>query len=202
MNLMQVTASSSGPPETGVDEARLVQRARQSPQAFADLYDQHMVSVYRYILARVGDVQDAEDLTSQTFLEAFEHLGSYRGTGAFRAWLLRIARNKAADHFRRRRPQVELVEEADWVNQWSQETKDSVETSTENSLQMALIARKLRTLSPDRAEAVSLRIFGGLEVADIARTMNKPEPAVRMLLHRGVRDLQSQLDPTASEKAL
>jgi RNA polymerase sigma-70 factor (ECF subfamily) len=198
MNRTQVTASAREAPE----ESALVQRARQSPQAFAELYDQHMTSVYRYLLAKVGDVQDAEDLTSQTFMEALEHLGSYRGEGVFRAWLLRIARNKAADHFRRRRPLVALEEEADWVVDRSSETADSVETSAENHLQMALVARKLSTLSPDRAEAVALRIFGNLEVTDIARTMKKPEPAVRMLLHRGVRDLQAQLNPTPVEKAL
>ncbi|HUM72298.1 MAG TPA: sigma factor-like helix-turn-helix DNA-binding protein [Chloroflexota bacterium] len=61
---------------------------------------------------------------------------------------------------------------------------------------MELVARKLQTIAPDRAEAISLRLIAGLEVAEVARLMDKNEPAVRMLLHRGLRDLQAQLYPT------
>ncbi len=197
-NLMRVMADQPAAPGSS-DDGWLVRQARQSPQEFALLYDRHMTSVYRYLLARVGDVHDAEDLTSQTFLEAFEHLDSYRGTGAFRAWLLRIARNKVIDHYRRRRPQVSLSEETEWIVDAGEASSESMEAIVEHSVQMAQVARKLRTLSPDRAEAVALRIFGGLEVTEVAQTLGKPEPAVRMLLHRGVRDLQAQLNIAAQE---
>jgi RNA polymerase sigma-70 factor (ECF subfamily) len=56
------------------------------------------------------------------------------------------------------------------------------------------VARKLKTISPDRAEALSLRLFGGLDLAEIAQMMNKKETAVRMLVFRGLRDLQAQLE--------
>ena len=68
--------------------------------------------------------------------------------------------------------------------------------AAENALAVAHVLRQLRTLSPDRAEVVSLRLFAGLEVSEISLALRKPETAVRMLLHRGLRDLQTRM-PTA-----
>ena len=62
-------------------------------------------------------------------------------------------------------------------------------------LQIEAVTQKLQTLSPDRAEVISLRLFGGLDIPEIARLMRKQEPAVRMLLHRGLQDLQTRLNP-------
>ncbi len=57
------------------------------------------------------------------------------------------------------------------------------------------VASKLKTLAPDRAEVLSLRLFGGLEVAEIAQLLGKSEASVRMLVYRGLRDLKDQLNP-------
>ena len=70
-------------PKTGypaLDDARLAQQARTDPQAFAELYRRHIRSIYRYHLAHTGDIKDAEDLTSQTFMAALEGIRSFRGT--------------------------------------------------------------------------------------------------------------------------
>lgn len=181
--------------DTTPDDQALVEQARTSPAAFAVLYDRHLTGVYRYLLAKVGSVEDAEDLTAQTFLEALEQLPRYRGTGVFRAWLFRIARNKSVDHFRRRRPTVALVDDGPWRD----DSAESPDDAADRALTLDFVARKLSTLAPDRADALSLRLFAGLEVSEIAQTLNKPEPAVRMLIHRGIRDLQSRLPATLQE---
>lgn len=178
-----------------LDEVSLIQQAQRSPTAFAELYHRHLDSVYRYLLARVGNVQDAEDLTSQTFLAALEQLAAYRGSGAFRAWLLRIARNKAVDHYRRH-PAMAAEEALENVR----DAAEAPDDAAHQALQIAAISAKLRTLSPDRAEAISLRLFANLEIDEIAASLGKPESAVRMLIHRGIRDLQAQLSPAPQEK--
>lgn len=65
----------------------------------------------------------------------------------------------------------------------------------EQRLRLEQVTRALRGLSPDRAEALSLRVFGGLNTADVSRVMGKSEAAVRMLVHRAVRDLRERLAP-------
>jgi RNA polymerase sigma-70 factor, ECF subfamily len=192
--LMTMVAEPAGPATTIDEDRALVQKAARNPQAFADLYERHADRVYRYLLFRVGNRDDAQDLVSQTFLAALEQLPRYRGQGVFAAWLMGIARNKATDFFRQRRPEAELDESMD-IPDNNQNTDETVER------QMAIetIARKLKVLAPDRAEALSLRLFAGLEVPEIAQIMGRNENAVRVLVFRGLRDLQAQLGAGVSE---
>ncbi len=197
MKVMSTIIQTAPPP--GViqsDDEKLVQQARQTPAKFALLYDRHVTSVYRYLLTRVGNVHDAEDLTSQTFLDALESLQRYRGTGDFRAWLFRIARNKSIDHYRKHRRDVPLMENDDFID----EGTVAPDVAAERAMTLASVVRQMQTLSPDRAEVISLRLFAELEIREIAVTLNKSETAVRMLLHRGIRDLQNRNNPTTQEK--
>lgn len=196
IGMTTVIQTAPPPGALQLEDERLVQQARQTPSRFALLYDRHVTSVYRYLLARVGNEQDAEDLTSQTFLEALESLPRYRGTGDFRAWLFRIARNKSIDHYRKHRRDVSLLEDDDFTD----DSLESPDTAVDHTLALETVVRQLRTLSPDRAEVISLRLFAELEVKEIAVTLNKTETAVRMLLHRGIRDLQTRINPAAQEK--
>ena len=83
-------------------ERRLVRRATREPEAFRELYRAYFPRVHAYISYRVGRVQDAEDLTAETFLRAVEHLSRFRwrGEGSFAAWLFRIAHNLVANFYR------------------------------------------------------------------------------------------------------
>lgn len=180
---------------TADDDMVLVKRAQKDLATFSELYHRHVNRIYRYLLVRVGNEQDAQDLTSQTFLAAMENIGKYRGPQPFVAWLFGIARHKEADLFRRHRPEVVLetaVNMPDGIDQ---------EELVSRQLQLELVARKLQKIAPDRAEVLTLRLFGGLEVPEIAHMVSKNEAAVRMLVHRGLRDLQDQLNPGREAQA-
>jgi RNA polymerase sigma-70 factor, ECF subfamily len=183
-----VIGASSSPPVHMDEDLALVQQAQADQEAFAELYQRHATRVYRYLLARVGNVADAEDLTSQTFMAAMVGLPRYHGPMPFVAWLLGIARHKAADHFRARKPEQDLETAVFLPTDY-----DSLDDQVNRALQLETVTRKLQTIAPDRAEALTLRLFAGLEVAEIARVMEKNEAAVRMLVFRGLRDLQAQL---------
>ena len=193
---LTISALLTEAPATIEDDRALVQAARTDLRAFNGLYERHVTRVYRYLLVRVGNVADAEDLTSQTFLVAMENLDKYRGERPFLAWLFGIARHKVADKYRRQKPEVILETAGDLVD-----TQEAPDTLVSQKLQIEAVAQKLQTLSPDRAEAISLRLFGGLDIPEIARLMRRQEPAVRMLLHRGLQDLQTRLDPNQEATA-
>jgi RNA polymerase sigma-70 factor (ECF subfamily) len=182
---------TNSPPLSTLDDIALVQRAKKDMTQFSALYERYATQVYRYLLVRVGNVHDAQDLTSQTFMAAMKGLPSFQGQSPFPAWLLGIARNKAADLFRQRRPVSELDEAVETAG-----SGDDMDELIDRQMAVEKVARKLQTISPDRAEALSLRLFGGLEVGEIARIMDKQESAVRMLVFRGLRDLQAQLNVT------
>jgi RNA polymerase sigma-70 factor (ECF subfamily) len=191
MITIQMILAEQPPPAAAVteDDAVLVREAKRDLSAFASLYQRYADRVYRYLLVRVNNVHDAQDLTSQTFIAAMENLAKYRGTSPFIAWLLGIARHKAADQLRRNRPEL-VLEAANEVPDFH----DTIEIVSQH-LQIEQVASKMQLLSPDRAEALSLRLFGGLEVAEISRMMGKNEAAVRMLVYRGLQDLQDRLNP-------
>ncbi len=181
-------------PATIEDDRALVRAARADLRTFNELYERHVNRVYRYLLVRVGNVADAEDLTSQTFLVAMENLDKYRGERPFLAWLFGIARHKVADKYRKQKPELFLETAVDVVD--PQEDPDDL---VNQKLQIEAVAQKLQMLSPDRAEVITLRLFGGLDIPEIAHLMQKQEPAVRMLLHRGLQDLQTRLNPNREE---
>ena len=185
-----VTAVLAELPAIGEDDAELVRLAQQDLRKFNDLYERYVQRVYRYLLVRTGSVADAEDLTSQTFMAAMEHLHQYKGQRPFPAWLIGIAKNKTADFYRKRKPESEL----DTAVELTDPNDETPDETVGRQMQIETISRKLQAIAPDRAEALSLRLFGGLEIPEIARMMDKQEPAVRMLIHRGLKDLQAQLN--------
>ena len=146
------------------DDTALAYAARHDRAAFAELYRRHLNQVYYYLLARVGDIHEAQDLTAQTFLAALEHIGSYRGMGTFSAWLLVIARHKAYDDFRRRRPTLSLEAASELAA--LDPPLDRVVTA---QLRLEQVAQALPSLVPERAEALALRLFRGLSVPEVAQ---------------------------------
>lgn len=188
------TQHASGEADDAIEamsDEELVRRAQASPgdpAPFAELYRRHLPRVYRYLMARLGDQQAAQDACAQTFLAALEGVASYRGSGEFRAWLLTIAHNKAADIFRTRRALAPLDAAAELPS-----PAPSTEQQVVTRLQLEEALRAMRSLSPDRAEALALRIFGGMSIAEISAAMHKQEAAVKMLVYRALHDLRQRL---------
>ena len=169
------------------DEVSLARKAVTSAEAFSVLYRRHVRRVYRYHMAHTGNVRDAEDLTSQTFLAALEGIRSFRGSGSFVAWLMGIASKRRALFFRGGKLELPL-EAALHVP----DPDPSTDQAAFHHLQFESTWRALKQLSPERAEAVILRFFGGLTNAEAGRVLGKSESAVKMLISRGLQDLRER----------
>ena len=170
-----------------MDDAGLAQQARTDPQAFAELYRRHVRSIYRYHLAHTGNIKDAEDLTSQTFMAALEGIRSFRGTGPYITWLIGIASRKRALFFRGKKPEVSL-DAALHIPTPSLPT----DKAAARHLQMEQILGALRNISPECAEALILCFVSELSTAEAGLVLGKSEAAVRMLISRGLQDLRSR----------
>jgi len=170
-----------------MDETDLARQAISNAEAFTELYRRHVTRVYRYHMAHTGNVKDAEDLTSQTFMAALEGIRSFRGTGSFASWIMGIASRKRLMFFRVSRPEVPL-EAARHIPSPSLPT----DKEATKRLQMESVSRALKRISPDRAEVIILSYFGGLSNAETGRMLNKSEAAVKMLISRGLQDLRER----------
>ena len=170
-----------------MDETFLAQAARTDTEAFGELYRRHVTRVYRYHMAHTGNVKDAEDLTSQTFMAALEGITSFRGTGPFAAWIMGIASRKRALFFRGRKPEIPL-DSALHIPSPGLPTDKAASLR----LQVDSVARALRQISAERAEALILCYFSGLTSAEAAQVLGKSEAAVKMLVSRGLQDLRER----------
>ncbi len=181
-----ITAQTLDP---SLDDARLAAQARSNPEAFAELYRRHVLSIYRYHLAHTGNVRDAEDLTSQTFMAALEGIRSYRGTAPYITWLVGIASRKRLLFFRsnRNRPEIPLDAALDLPA-----SSLPTDRAAARRLRMNQIREALKSLSPDRAEALILCFFSGLSPRETGLVLGKSETAIRMLISRGLQDLRSR----------
>ena len=182
-----ITIMTEKTQSTPADELSLAREAAVNADAFAELYRRHVTRVYRYHAAHTGNVKDAEDLTSQTFMAALEGIRSYRGDAPFAAWLMGIASKKRFLFFRGRRPEVP-IKAALQIPSPSLPTDKAAFAR----LRIESISRALKQISADRAEALILRFFGELSMAETGRVLNKSEAAVKMLVSRGLQDLRER----------
>ncbi|MBI5962844.1 MAG: RNA polymerase sigma factor [Chloroflexi bacterium] len=182
-----ITIMTEQKQSTSADETSLAREAAVNADAFAELYRRHITRVYRYHAAHTGNVKDAEDLTSQTFMAALEGIRSYRGDAPFAAWLMGIASKKRFLFFRGRRPEVP-IEAALQIPSPSLPT----DKAAMSRLRIESISRALKQISAERAEALVLRFFGELSMAETGRVLNKSEAAVKMLVSRGLQDLRER----------
>ncbi|GGY05242.1 ECF subfamily RNA polymerase sigma factor, BldN family [Streptomyces djakartensis] len=192
-------ATTARRPAADSDSARmmdLVERAQAGEaDAFGRLYDQYSDTVYRYIYYRVGGKATAEDLTSETFLRALRRIGTFTWQGRdFGAWLVTIARNLVADHFKSSRFRLEVTT-GEMLD--ANEVERSPEDSVLESLSNAALLDAVRRLNPQQQECVTLRFLQGLSVAETARVMGKNEGAIKTLQYRAVRTLARLLPEDA-----
>ena len=191
MRLMQVAPDGLSQDE----ETALVKAALQDPAAFAGLYRRYVRPVYRYFYSRSGAAADAEDLTAQVFLEAFEGLRRYRPNGPFAAWLFTIARRRAIDALRRWR-QVSALDEQVQVSDASADPLDQAIRDEESDQ----LKQMLAGLKDADQELLRLRFAAGLGFGEMARVLKRSEAAVKMNLYRLLRRLESEMEQSHEQE--
>ena len=167
----------------------LVQGCQRGEASAAEgLYHLYADRIYRYLLARTGDVHTAEDLTGEAFARMIEHIGHFRlnherPAASFSAWLYRIAANLAADHHRRgSRHDDELLE----TMSAHEPTPSSV---TEQREAVAELSQALRQLTEEQRLVVIGKFAEGMSNREIADILGKSEGAVESMQHRALRRL-------------
>jgi RNA polymerase sigma-70 factor (ECF subfamily) len=176
-----------------LDEPALVRAAQTDAQAFGALYDRYVQRVYRYCFYRTNHAPDAEDLTAQIFMAALEGLPRYRQDGHFGGWLFSIARKKVADYHRRTRTllnaaQVSLDEAA------LPPIHADLAVDVEKSQRRERLLKQIQALAEDERDLIHLRYVAELSFAEIARTLQKSEEAVKKSLYRLIARLKQQLE--------
>ena len=174
-----------------LNDAMLVQLAKEDSEAFGELYERYVTKIYNYIYYRVGDQEEAEDLTARTFFRALRKIGSYEERGLpFSAWLYRIAHNLVANWHRSqsRRKSVQLDELITASSDVS-----SPGAMVEKREAKEVLLEVISELPEDRQQLLILKFVERMPNAKIGQVMGRSESSIKSLYHRTLKTLRSDL---------
>jgi RNA polymerase sigma-70 factor (ECF subfamily) len=183
-----------------VDEKQVKQKSKAQLDAeFSDLYRAHLRDVYSYAYYRVGNHHDAEDLTEQTFLQAYRHFerAQLQSRGRpLRPWLIRIAHNLAANLYRdrSRKPAMPIDESTTLA------APHTTEELVEGREELTRVLGGVRRLPEDRREALIMRFALGMDNREIARALGRSDGATKVLIHRAVKQLEGLVNAPGEEE--
>ncbi|HKN01857.1 MAG TPA: sigma-70 family RNA polymerase sigma factor [Candidatus Binataceae bacterium] len=170
----------NAPPSGDADERRLIEAAQRDSRRFADLYESNFERIYAFIVRRVRDRDEAEDLTADVFHQALKHLGRFEWRGVpFAAWLYRIAANEISDRANR-----------DARHRAVSQSDDAAEPCLEEIEHRALLFRMVDKLPTEQRRVIILRFTEERSIRDIAHQLKRTEGAVKQLQFRGLQNLR------------
>lgn len=170
--------------KTGADEQRLVEAAQKDPARFADLSGRNFERVYAFVARRVGNREEAEDLTAEVFQHALANLNRFEWRGVpFAAWLYRIAANAIADCWQRHTRERGNTSDEDLA---------SGAASAEEVEYQGALFRMVRSLPTDQRRVIEMRLAEEKSVREIAKALRRTEGAVRQLQFRSLEKLRAQ----------
>jgi len=169
------------------DERLLIEAAQRDPARFADLYELNFERVYAYIVKRVQDRAESEDLTAEVFHQALANLKRFEWRGIpFAAWLFRIAANLISDRWHRSGREV-TDEESIGSAQVSPVEIEEVE-------RRATLFRLVDTLPAEQKRVVVLRFVEQKSIKEVASAIRKTEGAVKQLQFRALSTLKARME--------
>jgi len=178
----------------------LIKKAqRGDPLAFGELYEYHAPVIFRYLFVHLDSRMDAEDLTGEVFLKAWQSLPKYNEHGVpFLAFLFRVARNVLVDHYRRsNRQETKPPEELDGYKQeGGLEPIDLVGNQMEHQHILQVLSR----LRPDYQSVLTLRFISELSPEETAQVMERSVGAIRVLQHRALTALRQEIEKTGQHE--
>ncbi len=168
-------------------------KKHKDKQAFIEAYDLYIDQIYRFVYFKVGNKEEAEDVTSMVFLKCWNYIyeGNLGDYGTLKPLLYKIARNTIIDHYRKasNRESVSIDDVANTAVVID-EKQDPLEEAAVSIDFQHVIENKLPQLKDEYREVIILRFINELSIAEISKILNKTNGNVRVLIHRALDSLQ------------
>ena len=172
-------------------------RTKRDSEAFAKLYDRYVAAIYRFAYLKLSSKEKAQDLTSETFLRAWEYVLKQPKIGNIRALFYRIAKNLVVDSYRRESVRQGLEvnvtidqAEASTVIAWEVSDRSRGKQIVEAQADAALLLERIGRLKEDFQDVLTLRLIDDLPFAEIAEILEKTQVNVRVIFHRALKSLE------------
>ena len=156
-------------------------------EQFGAIYDQYIDKIYRFVYLKVSSQEIAEDITSKVFLKGFEAYKNKKDIKNPKAFLYQIARNAVIDHYREK-GRTRIVS-----SDFGPEIADPGTSSQDKAILNAdinIVRTAIQKLNKDHQDVIILHYLEDMPISDIAELLGRPENTVRVMLHRGLKDLK------------
>ena len=159
-------------------------------EAYGEIYDRYATRIYRFIFFKVGNQADAEDISSEAFLKAWQYIKEGQSIRNLNAFLYSIARNLVIDHYRFQARKHEFEEGIIMDIPAGVNLADKADIKQDKET----ILHALKSLKNEYCEVIILRFFDDLSVGEIAQVINKSQNNTRVLVHRALASLKKSLE--------
>ena len=174
-------------------EDKLVKKAKKGEtEAFGKLYDKHFSSIYRFVFLQIRHKSDAEDITQQVFLSAWQSVGRYRTRKniPFSSWLYKIAKNAVIDHHRTKKEYIDIEMVAEKAFADTPELGKAIDDSSI----FYIVKQSLNQLNNDEQGVLIMKFINELSNKEVGQILNKSEGAIRVIQHRALKKLKQHFN--------
>jgi len=179
-------------------EKKIVEEAKKNPEVFGELYDEFYKPIFNYILRRTSDIEEAQDLASQTFFKALKGLGEFHWQNiSFSAWLYRIATNEVNSFYRKRGSIIRIsIDKIPNIPSLDTTNNDfeMAEKELKNKEEFKKLHQNIQKLSPIYQTVITLRFFEKKKISEICEIVGKPEGTIKSQIHRALEDLRKIME--------
>ena len=174
------------------EEIQLVKNAQKGEaESFGKLYDIYASPIYRFVYLKTSHKEDAEDLTHQVFLSAWQNIKSFQFQGfPFSSWLYKIASNSVIDYYRTKKYHLNIETIAE--NQIAENFETG--NALDDSFDLQTIKNSLSHLEPVQQNVLIMKFVNDMSNKEIAAALNKNEGAIRVIQHRALKQLKIILE--------
>jgi RNA polymerase sigma-70 factor (ECF subfamily) len=169
------------------EEWLLVQAVQKNPARFSSLYTRYYERIFRFAYQRTADEEISADLSSQTFLKAYENIGKYKHRGVpFSAWLYTIALNEVNQYFRKTNKNRVVTIEENYVNN----IKYELDNKEELEINIAMLGKVIQMLKPDELILIELRYFEERPFKEVGDILGITETNAKVKVHRLIQKMK------------
>lgn len=175
-------------------EKELILKAQKNPADFASLYNQYYLQIFKYVIKRVKDENDAGEITSDIFAKAIFNIKKYKFKGfPFSSWLYRIASNEITDFYRKNQSSKYVSVTEDQLNYLVDNSEDEITVQSDKEEKFSEIIASLEMLSDDDLELIEMRFFEERSFKEIAEILGLTEGNARIKTHRAITKLKNNI---------
>ncbi len=179
------------------DNAKHTATRDKKKEVFVNAYDEHFDKIYRFIYFKVGNMEEAQDLTSSTFLKAWNYIKDNKVRNkTLRALIYKIARNTVIDFYRSKSAGGQNNAAVDTLGRAINiaDEKQDLVRQMELASDMSLVEKGMMELKDEYREIIILRFTEELSISEIAGILDKSKGNVRVLAYRALKALREIID--------